>query len=1032
LAVLGSRGAVRARLLLLAAAASLLLAAGAGRASLPGGFFDAAVTDAGCAGCVVSVDGVGVLSASVAGGADGADTAYGVKDVGGPAGVSGRLYVRTVLGLAAGEVPGANLAVLQVRDVSDALVYELYVAPNRTLRLWSPAGGLQGPSVNRSTGAVVPNDGASGLVVEVSALANAETIVRVDGVDRIALPASSGATTGRQRYLRAGIDHYDGTAADPIAVVHGAVSFGLGGWLGQPPRSTAPPEVAGLAQQGETLQATGGEWANDPTSLTLLWLRCDAAGAGCGYVDGTFGQSSYPVTAADVGSTLRVEVRAENGAGLTAARSAPTSVVGPGSSGAFFDSLATDEGCAGCRVSADGATLTATVQGGADAVDTAYGQRAFRGPGGLGARVYVRSLIGLAAGQTLAGNLAVLQVLTADGARVWELFLASNRTLRLYSPAGGLQRLALNRSTGIVVPNDGTSIRVEVSALANESVVVRVNGVTKIDLTGLTGASTRNQAYLRAGIDHYDTTSTNGPVTVTHGAVAFSLAGWLGVPGGEPPVSAEPPAVTGAARQDETLQAAPGTWSNEPTAFAYQWQRCDEAGGGCVDIVGETGETYTLRLYDVLSTIRVQVNAANAAGSAFAYSERTAVVAGYPPVNTGPPTISGLARLGERLSGDRGAWADDPSSPDVPDFAYQWLRCDAAGGGCADIPGAETVVYTLVGDDVGSTITLRVTATNSAGPTEADSDPTAVVTGTETPAPASTSPPVVFGPARQAQTHVIANGSWANAPTSFAYQWQLCDEAGDGCTDIPGATAATYNPGPADVGGTLRVRERATNAGGSADATSPPSGVVLADAFFDTAVTEPGCGFQCTVHGDGAGTLTATIDGGLDDVDTAYGLKDFGGPAGLAGRVYVRSAIGLADGQALQANLAVLQVRDASDRLVWELYLSPQRVLRLYSPPRGLRGTKIDQSTGVTVPNDGSTRVLVEVSALADSSIVVRVNGAERVGVTGLAGATSGNQRYLRAGVDHYDAGSAGLENVSVTHAAVAVSQTGWPGPPAT
>ena len=43
----------------------------------------------------------------------------------------------------------ANLAVLEVHVVGGKLLYELYVGADRTLRLWSPAGGLgrTGPEV---------------------------------------------------------------------------------------------------------------------------------------------------------------------------------------------------------------------------------------------------------------------------------------------------------------------------------------------------------------------------------------------------------------------------------------------------------------------------------------------------------------------------------------------------------------------------------------------------------------------------------------------------------------------------------------------------------------------------------------------------------------------------------------------------------------------------------------------------------------------------------------------------------------------
>ena len=59
----------------------------------------------------------------------------------------------------------------------------------------------------------------------------------------------------------------------------------------------------------------------------------------------------------------------------------------------------------------------------------------------------------------------------------------------------------------------------------------------------------------------------------------------------------------------------------------------------------------------------------------------------------------------------------------------------------------------------------------------------------------------------------------------------------------------------------------------------------------------------------------SSIGGGVDSADTAYAVKDFGGPAGVAGRVFVRSLVGLAPGQLLNGNLAVLQVLDVQRNL---------------------------------------------------------------------------------------------------------------------
>lgn len=71
-------------------------------------------------------------------------------------------------------------------------------------------------------------------------------------------------------------------------------------------------------------------------------------------------------------------------------------------------------------------------------------------------------------------------------------------------------------------------------------------------------------------------------------------------------------------------------------------------------------------------------------------------------------------------------------------------------------------------------------------------------------------------------------GKWTPAPTSYAWHWQRCNYAGAGCANIGGALKASYVPTSADVGYTLRVNVTATTSGGSTDAASEPTSVVLA------------------------------------------------------------------------------------------------------------------------------------------------------------------------------------------------------------
>ena len=92
------------------------------------------------------------------------------------------------------------------------------------------------------------------------------------------------------------------------------------------------------------------------------------------------------------------------------------------------------------------------------------------------------------------------------------------------------------------------------------------------------------------------------------------------------PTNTAKPTVTGVPQSAEELTASNGTWTGGATTFTYQWQRCDTAGAGCVDVAGATGKTYGVRTADVGHTLRVQVTAKNTTGSTTATSDVTAVV----------------------------------------------------------------------------------------------------------------------------------------------------------------------------------------------------------------------------------------------------------------------------------------------------------------------------------------------------------------------------------------------------------------------
>ena len=280
-----------------------------------------------------------------------------------------------------------------------------------------------------------------------------------------------------------------------------------------------------------------------------------------------------------------------------------------------------------------------------------------------------------------------------------------------------------------------------------------------------------------------------------------------------PPANGSPPTISGSLVDGQTLTASPGSWTGSPApTFTYQWQRCDSSGANCNPILGASSSTYTLVTADVGSTIVVAVTGSNAPARP-APSPRTRPLScsrpTSPPSNSSPPTISGSLVDGQTLTASPGSWTGIPA----PTFTYQWQRCDNSGANCNPILGASSSTYTLVTADVGSTIVVAVTGSNSSGTAgPVSSNATAVVQPATSP-PSNSSPPTISGSTgRRANIDRLAGQLDRLPAPTFTYQWQRCDNSGANCNPILGAASSTYTLVTADVGSTIVVAVTGSNA----------------------------------------------------------------------------------------------------------------------------------------------------------------------------------------------------------------------------
>jgi hypothetical protein len=195
---------------------------------------------------------------------------------------------------------------------------------------------------------------------------------------------------------------------------------------------------------------------------------------------------------------------------------------------------------------------------------------------------------------TITGTAQVGEVLTAQNG-TWDNAPTEFRYRWLRCNGGG--------NNCVLLPADGRTYRV---AQADVGSTIRVR-VTAVNADGSTNARSEQTAVVGSNAAPLNNTAR--------------------------------PTITGEARVGQELTASEGTWTGNPTSFAFQWQRCDADALTCANVIGATGRTYGVRIADLGFRLRVEVTARTDNRSGTATSNATAIVVPTTPITNRRPTI---------------------------------------------------------------------------------------------------------------------------------------------------------------------------------------------------------------------------------------------------------------------------------------------------------------------------------------------------------------------------------------------------------
>ncbi|WP_176504268.1 inverse autotransporter beta domain-containing protein [Enterobacter sp. CC120223-11] len=398
------------------------------------------------------------------------------------------------------------------------------------------------------------------------------------------------------------------------------------------------------------------------------------------------------------------------------------------------------------------------------------------------------------------------------GRMIYLYVTATNAAGNQGSGSSDLTERVVGKVAKVVVSADAESVEVDdvktitFTATATDRLNVAVPDekiAWSVDNPALISSSTKDESTDNSGTGKMVVTLTTSGGSIKATADVASHKGDDSVQlKGSPVVSNTRYTSTGSSTPlvDDRLMASADVNENGGgrATLTWQWLR-----NGTAIAAPAASNSYTLQAADIGATVSAMAIATNGAGKKGQDTSpaSAAVQSGVPEITSATVNATGQYWTGNKLAAGAG-WSENGGG--TATLTYQWLR-----GGSA-ITGATGVNYTPVSADIGSTLSVKVTATNLKGKqgSKTSNSTRAITSGTPTVSDVTLSKmsDLLVGDTINVREKITYNGA---ITVNTSSQWLRNGVA------ISGATGDTYTTQPEDAGKRISASVTATNASDS-------------------------------------------------------------------------------------------------------------------------------------------------------------------------------------------------------------------------